>query len=392
MSLPLQPRYTSVGTVLDTVSWLFNLLYGIRLVPTACAPGECWHPDVRRLDVMQNTGSGLQKLGTVYCDLFARSRNGSSPLGDYDETAPKSPHPAQLTVRCSRRIDDDDPTLAFPHTHYEDLKYLGVSSEKHRVHGQAGHVLVRRQLPVAVLSCDFSSATLSWNEVETVFHEVCLRRVNLMLPRLMTSLYRHSDGSCIALDGCCHGLPSRRGDTLPGGMLHPCVSAPLPFVLNACAHTFRTLWKSLPYSWNISHVIRWSAPNSLVFSRQRRSFLQQLLQQQLPVHRQWTSSTSSSSLSSTNTTIPLQSATIHSTQTHPTVPLPPCTNFNHTQHSPPTATLKRHSPISTATAVATMHMHGVEPLPSAFTSVISGRVLMLRWRVPVIATSHRMIG
>jgi intermediate peptidase len=144
--------YFSVGTVIEGIHNLSKRLFGISLEPVCVQPGEVWHPNVRRLDAVHESKG---KLGTIYCDLFQRP----APFT-------KTPYPAQFTLRCSRRIDND-PHIAFLRSHYEDLEYLGVRRE----HGR------EYQLPVTVLSCSFQqpSATqpslLTWNEVETLFHE-----------------------------------------------------------------------------------------------------------------------------------------------------------------------------------------------------------------------------
>ncbi|KAM0715868.1 hypothetical protein Q7P37_008382 [Cladosporium fusiforme] len=83
--------YFSLGTVMQGLSRLFNRLYGIRLVPRETLPGETWNPDVRRLDVIDEHEG---HIAVIYCDLFER--------------AGKSPNPAHFTLRCSRRISDEE--------------------------------------------------------------------------------------------------------------------------------------------------------------------------------------------------------------------------------------------------------------------------------------------
>ncbi|KAI4121579.1 MAG: hypothetical protein LQ338_006289, partial [Usnochroma carphineum] len=83
--------YFSLGSVMQGLSRLFTKLYGVRFVPAPIAPGEAWHPDVRRLDVIdENEG----RIAVLYCDLFARSG--------------KNPNPAHFTLRCSRLIDPSE--------------------------------------------------------------------------------------------------------------------------------------------------------------------------------------------------------------------------------------------------------------------------------------------
>ncbi|KAI4279225.1 MAG: hypothetical protein L6R35_006059, partial [Caloplaca aegaea] len=83
--------YFSLGTVMQGLSRLFTHLYGVRFVPAAIAPGEAWDPDVRRLDVIDETEG---RIAVLYCDLFARPE--------------KSPNPTHFTLRCSRRIDQSE--------------------------------------------------------------------------------------------------------------------------------------------------------------------------------------------------------------------------------------------------------------------------------------------
>jgi intermediate peptidase len=131
---PLSP-YLSVGTVIQGLSRLFTRLYGIRFVPKQTQPGEIWHQGVRRLDVFDED----KHIGVMYCDIFSRPGKELSP-------------PAHYTIRCSRRVDEDDP---------EDEYVLAVDGY---------------QLPTIVLVCDFAKSMtpsfLSWTEVETLFHEM----------------------------------------------------------------------------------------------------------------------------------------------------------------------------------------------------------------------------
>jgi intermediate peptidase len=156
---PIHPFF-SAGTVIQGLSRLFTNLYGIRFVPCALRPGEAWDKDVRKVHVVDEA-EGL--IGSIYFDLFSRPG--------------KSPNAAHYTVRCSRRIDDDDlPGDRLPAdwdwsagmTGVED--YHGV-----QVKGKPG----RYQLPLVVLTTDFARPSfedgpslLAWQEVETLFHEM----------------------------------------------------------------------------------------------------------------------------------------------------------------------------------------------------------------------------
>ncbi|WWC61169.1 uncharacterized protein I303_103749 [Kwoniella dejecticola CBS 10117] len=156
-SLPNITPYFSTGTSLMGLSKIFKKLYGISFKPSTVSQGEVWHPSVKRLDVVdENEGT----IGVIYCDLF--SRNG------------KSPSAAHYTVRCSRRVDDDD-QLGDGLEQGWDYKYgQGLEVEGESLKGKEG----KYQLPIVVLTCDFGNvdmgrpALLGWNDLETLFHEM----------------------------------------------------------------------------------------------------------------------------------------------------------------------------------------------------------------------------
>lgn len=159
--------YFSLGTVMQGLSRLFTRLYGMRFVPKETLPGETWHPDVRRLDVISDTDG---HVAVLYCDLFYR--------GD------KSPNPAHFTVRCSREIasrelDEAASALSQAAAGIPDF----ASSEEATNDGMAmsrGHNGVLKQLPTIALVCDFPKsdaagdkpAFLTYGQVETLFHEM----------------------------------------------------------------------------------------------------------------------------------------------------------------------------------------------------------------------------
>ncbi|KAG0375185.1 Mitochondrial intermediate peptidase [Mortierella sp. AD032] len=150
--------YFSVGTTMDGLSKLFSHLYGIKFVPGTVLPGEIWHDEVQKLDVVDER-EGL--IGTIYCDFYGRQG--------------KQLNAAHYTVRCSRRVDDDDEEhdIAEGMTLREGIE-LAKADPGVKMAGKEG----RYQLPLAVLSCGFSRppggkpALLSWVEVETLFHEM----------------------------------------------------------------------------------------------------------------------------------------------------------------------------------------------------------------------------
>jgi Zn-dependent oligopeptidases len=74
--LSMIPEFFSLGTVMQGLSRLFDRLYGVRLVPQETAPGETWNSDVRRLDVVDESG---RHIAVIYCDLFTRPDKSPNP-------------------------------------------------------------------------------------------------------------------------------------------------------------------------------------------------------------------------------------------------------------------------------------------------------------------------
>ncbi|KAI0801091.1 mitochondrial intermediate peptidase [Fomes fomentarius] len=153
----------TLGTIFMALSRLFQALYGISLKLADLAPGEVWHNDVRKLEVIDED-SGV--LGWIYADLFART---GKPGGA-----------AHYTVRCSRRTDDDDESGDLRPMNEHDHVAVQLSREfeasKHFYLPGRG---VRYQYPVVVLLCEFmpphrgqGATHLEWHEVLTLFHEM----------------------------------------------------------------------------------------------------------------------------------------------------------------------------------------------------------------------------
>lgn len=154
----------TLGTVFMGLSRLFRNLYGITLRLANVAPGETWHADVRKLEVVDEQ-SGV--IGWIYADLFARQ---GKPNGA-----------AHYTVRCSRRTDDDDAGRDLEGVQDDTTRNMLQLSDafenarRQRIPGSEGVF----QLPVVVLLCEFTRPTLSkgptnlaWHEVLTLFHEM----------------------------------------------------------------------------------------------------------------------------------------------------------------------------------------------------------------------------
>ncbi|ETS88015.1 Mitochondrial intermediate peptidase [Pestalotiopsis fici W106-1] len=153
--------FFSLGTVMQGLSRLFSRLYGIRLVPRDVLPGETWHPDVRRLDVVSDTDG---HVAVLYVDLFYRSD--------------KSPNPAHFTVRCSREISNQELQEAAHATGATTMEEaIDAANDGMHVSQQSGTI---KQLPTIALVCDFhherdaknSPALLDYYQMETLFHEM----------------------------------------------------------------------------------------------------------------------------------------------------------------------------------------------------------------------------
>lgn len=150
--------YFSLGTVMQGLSRLFSRLYGVRFVPRETSPGETWSPDVRRLDVVDETEG---HIAVVYCDLFARDG--------------KNPNPAHFTIRCSRKIPSAEIAEAAALIPGLDPS-LAANDGMAISHSPTGTI---HQLPIIALTCDFQPShnanhptLLSFRDLQTVFHEM----------------------------------------------------------------------------------------------------------------------------------------------------------------------------------------------------------------------------
>nr|BCB28859.1 mitochondrial intermediate peptidase [Mycoleptodonoides aitchisonii] len=159
--VPLPPL--TLGTVFMALSRLFRSLYGVSLRPVEVAPGEIWHNDVRKLEVVDEQ-AGV--LGWIYADLFTRKG--------------KPPGAAHYTVRCSRRMDDDDEAGDLQYASQHDRSAVQLAREFEAIQRtRLPDSNATFQLPVVVLLCEFATATLhsaatvlEWHEVTTLFHEM----------------------------------------------------------------------------------------------------------------------------------------------------------------------------------------------------------------------------
>lgn len=61
--------YFSLGACMEGLNHVFNLLYGVTLEYAETKPGETWHHDIYKLNVIHET-EGV--LGTIYCDFYDR--------------------------------------------------------------------------------------------------------------------------------------------------------------------------------------------------------------------------------------------------------------------------------------------------------------------------------
>lgn len=243
--------FFSVGNVFSGLSRMLSSLYGIRLRPAALQAGEAWNDDVVKLEVVEeDSGSpgGQAIIGTVYADLFSR--------------AGKPPSAAHYTVRCSRRIDDDDAVGDFTFGRLPDGSELGpkmgqpggpaspLEIEGRRNPGRQGTY----QTPIVVLLCDFVRPTsssggpslLGWTEVETLFHEMG-HAIHSMIGR---TEYHNVSGTRCATDFV----------ELPSILMEHFISS--PSVLSLVAHHHAT-GAPLPYAHLSKHLHQAKALDSL---------------------------------------------------------------------------------------------------------------------------------
>lgn len=176
-----QQQYLKLDKVFEILDYIFYNLFGISLETSDIAPGEVWHSDVCKLNVVDSVQG---TIGSIYCDLFERE----------DPESPKFDHPAHFTIRCSRKIIDDDSLLESLKNGDDELKYLTDPSSG---------VKQKYQLPIVVLVTSFRRPKtwtdlplLHLKEIETVFHEMG-HALHSMIAR---TDFQHVSGTRVPVD------------------------------------------------------------------------------------------------------------------------------------------------------------------------------------------------
>ncbi|KAJ3274814.1 Mitochondrial intermediate peptidase [Terramyces sp. JEL0728] len=175
------PEYYSVGTIFQGLSDIFEAIYGLKFELEVISPGETWHEDVRKINVVHESEG---KIGTIYCDLFEREK----------DEAPKYVNAAHFTVRCSRRIDNDEEVVQ-----EQNWRMKNPKSEK-TIETKLGKRCY--QLPIVALVTNFPRANksspcfLNVNDIETLFHEMG----HAMHSMLAQTDYQHISGTRVAMD------------------------------------------------------------------------------------------------------------------------------------------------------------------------------------------------
>lgn len=63
---------------MQSLSSLFQLLYGYAIRPAEILTGECWHEDVIKAEVIDVDCDA--KVGSIYFDLFSRRLSGDNQV------------------------------------------------------------------------------------------------------------------------------------------------------------------------------------------------------------------------------------------------------------------------------------------------------------------------
>lgn len=147
------------GLAIHAFSRLLKNIYGISFRPADVEHGETWHEDVRKLEVVDES-EGV--IGWIYFDLFYRPGKAGGAT--------------HYTLRCSRRVDDDDAEGDFMPN---EPRELTPELEREWIMATEAHVSPVRngahQRPTAVISCDLEPTKIrrmEWQDVVTLWHEL----------------------------------------------------------------------------------------------------------------------------------------------------------------------------------------------------------------------------
>ncbi|CAG7847338.1 Mitochondrial intermediate peptidase Short=MIP; AltName: Full=Octapeptidyl aminopeptidase; Flags: Precursor [Serendipita indica DSM 11827] len=156
---PIQLPVLTPGIAIYAFSRLLRNIYGIYLRPAEVDRAEVWHEDVRKLDIVDES-EGV--IGWIYLDLFYRNGKASGAT--------------HYTLRCSRRVDDDDAESDFNPGEQRELtpemeRQWVLTTEAHVSSAKVG----AHQRPAAVISCDLlpgRAKEMDWQDVVTLWHEL----------------------------------------------------------------------------------------------------------------------------------------------------------------------------------------------------------------------------
>lgn len=82
--------YFSLGACMEGLNLVFSSLYGVTFQYADMKPGESWHQDIYKLNVVHESEG---QLGTIYCDFYDRP---GKPNQD-----------SHFTIRCGKMLPDE---------------------------------------------------------------------------------------------------------------------------------------------------------------------------------------------------------------------------------------------------------------------------------------------